>query len=296
MTDLVAINGDIFKAESAQIPAFDRAFLFGDGLLETMTALGPRVIDYDAHLQRLRRSAEACHINIPWSDAFLQFEIENLLSLTRFSRSSIRLIISRGISSHPMLTGSESAQRYIFCAAATRDENLMENGVRLKLRKDPLGRRGEQMKSPFYLPTVSAQLESKKEGFDDILWINNDGEVTESGFSNIFLMARDGDLLEIATPPLTAGILPGITRARVIELLERSQIPVTVRAIATDELPRFDEGFLSSSVRGLVPIQTIEKHRLHSLRPQAVFKQIQRLYCTWEAEEGGTLSSGAIQH
>lgn len=290
MTDLVAINGTIFEAASAQVPIHDRAFLFGDGILETLAAIGSRLIDFEAHLHRLRRAAESCHINMPWSDSFLQFEIENLLSLSRFERSSIRILLSRGVGTHLVPHGEEVTQRYIFCSAAPNNKHAEESGVRLKLRRDPLGRKGEQIKWPFYLPTVKALIELKETGHDDVLWVNAEGDLTEAGFSNLFLLAREGDLVEIATPPVQSGILPGVTRARIIELLERSKIPVTERSISIEELPRFDEGFLSSSVRGLVPIQTIDKHRLHSLRPQSVYRQIKRLYTTWEIQEGGSSS------
>lgn len=293
MTELVAINGTIFEAGSAQIPARDRALLFGDGILETIAASGTRLIDFEHHLARLRRAADQCHIQVPWSDAFLQFEIENLLSLSRFARSSIRILLSRGLGSHLLPNGQETTQRYIFCTEAKISQNPEAEGIRLKLRKDPWGRRGSQIKSPFYLLTVTALLESKASGYDDVLWVNPDGEITEAGYSNIFLLAREGDLVEIATPPIQAGLLAGVTRARVIELLERSRIPVTERPIPIDELPRFDEGFLSSSVRGIVPILAIDSHRLHSLRPQAVFRQIKRLYSTWETQEGGSVQGGS---
>lgn len=287
MSDLVAINGQIFSSADGQIPATDRAFLFGDGVLETLCAVQGRLIDLAAHLARLRRNAETIRLAIPWSDNQFQFEMENLLSLTRHERSALRLIVSRGLSAGMWPSGEDKPQRYLFCSAYHPDSLSLETGVKLRSKRDSMGRSGEQIKSPAYLPAIQAYLEAKEEGFDDILWINRDGELCEAGYANIFLMAREGDLLEIATPPVQSGLLPGITRARIIELLHRSRIPVRERAINLEELARFDEGFLSSSVRGLVPIQSIDKHRLYSTRPAATFRQILRLYKSWEFQEGG---------
>jgi branched-subunit amino acid aminotransferase/4-amino-4-deoxychorismate lyase len=73
----------------------------------------------------------------------------------------------------------------------------------------------------------------------------------------------------------------GIVRRRITELLMTAKIPVTERVITLDELPRFDEAFVTSSIRGLVPVAQIDRHRLQTLRPNAVFNHISRLYQTW---------------
>ena len=125
-----------------------------------------------------------------------------------------------------------------------------------------------------------------------MLWVNGDNEITEATWSNIFLIGRTGDLVEIATPPASSGILEGITRQRVIELLEKAKIPVTVRIITEDEIPRFDEAFLTSSIRGVVPLNQIGSHRLHTLRPNAVFHHIARLYQTWLSTQLSSNSNG----
>jgi branched-subunit amino acid aminotransferase/4-amino-4-deoxychorismate lyase len=123
--------------------------------------------------------------------------------------------------------------------------------------------------------------QAKKGGFDDVLWVNGDGEVAEATWANIFLIGRTGDLVEIATPALASGLLAGIVRRRIAELLNTAKIPVTERVVTIDELPRFDEAFVTSSIRGLVPVLQIDRHRLQTLRPNAVFHHIARLYQTW---------------
>jgi branched-subunit amino acid aminotransferase/4-amino-4-deoxychorismate lyase len=287
MAGLVSVNGHMTAVEEALIPAQDRAFLFGDAIYEMIAAREGLLIDFAAHAARLRRAAGKTRIPLPWTDQELRFECEHLLSLTRFPRSALRVMISRGVSATLRMEAGMQPNRYIFCLPAPLPSpDLYERGLQLKSKKHPLNPRGEQLKSPFYLHTAGAQAEVQSEGFDDVLWTNADSEFTEAGSANIFLISREGDLVEIATPPLAAGILPGITRARVIELLERSQIPVTERSLTLEELPRFDEGFVTSSLRGPFPVSRIDKHRLHSTRPQAVFQHILRLYRSWESHEG----------
>ncbi|WP_141736254.1 aminotransferase class IV [Oligoflexus tunisiensis] len=288
MAGLVSVNGHISAVSEALIPAQDRGFLFGDAIHEMIAGRADLLIDFAAHVARLRRAAAKSRIPMPWTDQELRFECDHLLSLTKFPHSALRIMISRGTSPTLKMEAGLQPNRYIYCLPSSLPTQAQyEKGLQLKSKKHPLNPRGEQLKAPSYLHTAAAQDEIQAEGYDDVLWMNADAEFTEAGTANVFLISRDGDLVEIATPPLTAGILPGITRARVMELLERSQIPVTERSLTLDELPRFDEGFVTSSLRGPFPISRIDKHRLHSTRPQAVFQHILRLYRSWESHEGG---------
>jgi branched-subunit amino acid aminotransferase/4-amino-4-deoxychorismate lyase len=287
MAGLVSVNGHITRVSEGLIPAQDRGFLFGDAIYEMIAGRASKLIDFAAHFSRLRRAAEQSRISMPWSEQQLRFDCEHLLSLTNFPQSALRLMVTRGTSPTLRTAGEMQANRYIFCIPAPLPATEQyEMGLQLKIKKNPLNPRGEQLKSTHYLHTTTAQIEVQAEGYDEVLWQNADAELTEAGSANIFLISRQGDLVEIATPPVAAGILPGITRARTIELLVRSQIPVTERSITIDELPRFDEGFVTSSLRGPFPVSRIDKHRLHSTRPQAVFQHILRLYRSWESHEG----------
>ncbi len=291
MAGLVSVNGQVTKAEEGFIPAQDRGFLFGDAIYEMVAAREGRLIDFAAHLTRLRQAAEKTRMAMPWTDVQLLFECEHLLSLTNFPHSALRIVITRGTSPTLRMEAGMQPNRYIYCIPSPLPTHSQyETGLQLKTKKHPLNPRGEQLKSPFYLHAATAQAEAQAEGYDDVLWLNADSEFTEAASANVFLISREGDLVEIATPPVTAGILPGITRARMIELLERSQIPVTERSLTLEELPRFDEGFVTSSLRGPFYISRIDKHRLHSTRAQAVFQHILRLYRSWESHEGTTPS------
>ncbi|HYX34062.1 MAG TPA: aminotransferase class IV [Oligoflexus sp.] len=287
MAGLVSVNGQITPAAEGLIPAQDRGFLFGDAIYEMIAGREGKLIDFAAHLARLRRAAEISRMAFPWTDQELRFECEHLVGLTKFSQSALRIMITRGSSPSLRIEAGMQPNRYIYCLPSPLPAPAQyEMGLQLKAKKHPWNPRGPQLKSPNYLHAATAQAEVQAEGYDDVLWMNADAEFTEAGSANIFLISRQGDLVEIATPPPTAGILPGITRARVMELLRRSQIPVTERSITSDELPRFDEGFVTSSLRGPFPVSRIDKHRLHSTRPQAVFQHILRLYRSWESHEG----------
>src|SRR5690606_38477327 len=132
-----------------------------------------------------------------------------------------------------------------------------------------------------YSKSVAGLERARHEGYDDILWTNADGEITESSIANIFFIARQGDAIEILTPPPASGILLGITRQTLLDLFRRAGIAAHEQLVFADELARFDEAFLTSTVRGLVPVARIDHKRFFTTRPNAVFQQVKRLHGAW---------------
>ena len=138
--------------------------------------------------------------------------------------------------------------------------------------------RGKHPETPSYALSSAAIVDATRNGFEDILWINPDHEFTESSIANIFFIARDGDEVEILTPAEHSGLLTGITRENLLALLPKEGIETRKEVIYADQLPRFDEAFVTSTVRGLVPVSLIGKHQLHSANPKSIFQSIHELY------------------
>lgn len=293
----ISVNGQITAPEDAVISATDRGFLLGDLVFEVLVAYGTKILGLTEHLARLRAGAERIGLTLPFSDAELHFELEALLELTQFPKSYLRLTITRGdgagVRPHPGVPPARIIHCYPAPAIPTR---LQDEGLKLTLRHQNYTRREALIKTANYLDSISQLVGLPPGTFDDILWCNSEGELTETSSANVFLLGRMGDLVEIATPGSYSGLLEGITRGRIITLLEQAQIPVTIRTIYHEEIPRFDEGFICSSVRGLIPIAQIDGHKLHTTRQQSTFRHIIRLYQTWLASQLGQyvdLSSGA---
>jgi len=282
MDGMISVNGKISLPQDAVIPVLDRGFLFGDNIFEVFVAFGNEVLDLVPHLDRLRRSAAKHDIPIPWSNQELEFEIRSLIETHEAPKKYIRLVITRGYGIGLYTPEDSIPNKVIYCLPAKQESSeILENGLKLKRKIANFTERGASAKTGNYIRSITALKEVKAEGYDDVLWTNGDHEITEATTANVFLIGREGDLVEIATPPAQSGLLLGITRSRIINLLESAKIKVTERIISADELARFDEGFLCSTVRGLVPIQAIDKHRLHTTRKNAVFNHIRSLYMTW---------------
>lgn len=293
----ISVNGKITSPEDAVVSAEDRGLLLGDMIFEVLVAYGKTLINLDHHLARLRAGAERIGLELNSSDAELRFELEALLELTGFAKSYLRLTITRGQGMGVRPRAGATPTRIIHCYPAPAiPTRLKEQGLKLALRHQNYTRREAALKTANYLDSISQLAGLAPESYDDILWCNSEGELTEASSANIFLLGRMGDLVEIATPGGNSGLLEGITRQQMMSLLQDAKIPVTVRTIYHEEIPRFDEGFVCSSVRGLIPIAQIDGHKLHTTRQQSTFRHILRLYQSWLASILGhyvDISTGA---
>jgi branched-subunit amino acid aminotransferase/4-amino-4-deoxychorismate lyase len=279
---LVSVNGKVTPAEEAVLPALDRGFLFGDSIFETFVGFHDKLLDVDRHLARLSASAESVGIAIPWTDAELGFELAGLAEQTPFPKKNVRLVVTRGSGLGLRASKDQKPNKVVYCfQAAPEPRSTYEVGFALRRLVKASTERGAAPKTANYQKSIVGLSRAAEEGFQDILWTNADGEVTESSIANIFFVQREGDGVRFVTPAPMSGLLLGITRQTVIELLRSATLPVEERVIYADELARFDEAFLTSTVRGLVPVNRIDQHRLHTTRPNSVFQHVARLHGTW---------------
>jgi branched-subunit amino acid aminotransferase/4-amino-4-deoxychorismate lyase len=275
LADLVFIDGN--KVESIDWSLAGGMGLFsGVRVMTTMLAIGAYVIELERHLARLIEQMELVGMGQNNFQSLLHFDVEkSLINQSNHTWARVRIVLfndqlgklRRLVSVSPESSETIQARR--------------QKGLRLYPCRDASWMKGGHVKTGL-IGIRQVQLNrAKSNGFDDVLWINGDGEIAESTWSNVFLIGRTGDLVEIATPAVSSGLLQGITKRRITELLETAKIPVTERIIAEDEIPRFDEAFVTSSIQGLIPVTAIGSHRLHTLRPNAIFNHIARLYQTW---------------
>jgi len=284
---IVSVNGQVSSLENACIPADDRGFLFADNVFEVIVGFKDQLLDLDKHLVRLRSSADELGIDLPWSDEDLAFEVTSLAEQFSCDKKYIRLVITRGCGFGLAVEPIKPNKIIYIMPTKTEVESIYHDGVSLKLKRLPYTERGTTAKTGNYLRSILAMKQARENGYDDILWYNSSEEIAEASTSNIFVIGREGDLVEIATPSVNCGILEGITRATIITLLTNAHIKVTERVIDREEIARFDEAFICSTIRGLIPVKKIDSHKLHTKRRNSVFNHIERLYLTWVESQLG---------
>jgi branched-chain amino acid aminotransferase len=257
---IVFLNGQFVPEEQAVVSVFDRSFLYGDGLFETIRIFRGRPFRWADHMERFRRGADFLKIRIPHeADELLAFTVQ-LIERNRLPDSLLRITLSRGvglrgysprganqptlvISLHPApaITQPPPAWRVIIAS------------VRLPA-SEPLA----EFKTGNKLPQILARAEADAAGADEALLLNTNGEVVEGSSSNLFWI-KDST---ICTPPLPSGILPGVTRLVVSEICHCLALTRRETSITPAELPQSDGAFLSLSSQGIIEIAALNGFNL----------------------------------
>jgi len=273
MNLLVNVNGEI--APTASIPVLDRGFLYGDSVYEVVRTFNGKPFALQEHLDRLRQSAAYCYLEVPWSDAQIGEEVDKTLRQADLTEAYIRIVVTRGAEPEISLQPGPEIQPslIIIVKAITPEPALNPKGTHLcllsRLRND------QQALSPAaktgnYLNNILAQIEATHQGADDALMLNARGELTEATTSNLWLVEKG----VVRTPAVETGILHGITRYFLLQILREHQIPHEEAVLKPESLWTAEEGFLSSSVRLIMPIAKIDDYRL----PQCPGKLTQFLW------------------
>ena len=286
MKSQIFYNGAPLGQENIGLLGMDHALLYGDSICETIVAIYGKPLLLPEHLERLNQSAEMIGIkqDLP-IDAISNCLFEGL-KLASTPKTFIRVTISAGSG-----FGTERclAPNWIMhiTAAPTLSAEIYQKGLKLEPKMNPVNRRGAQPKTTNYQASLIAKSQALAHDFHDVLWTNAEREFTETSMANIFFLERDNELLRLITPALKCGLLAGTTRKLIIKLCRSAKIIVEERAVLEEELPRFDEAFLTSSVSGLIPVAQIGSHRLHTKRPRAHFPLIESLFLTWVHQQIG---------
>ncbi len=255
---IVFVNGQFVPEEQAVVSIFDRCFRYGDGLFETALIANGKLFRWAQHFERLQHSAAFLKIPVPFSADALRDAALELSALNQLPNAVLRLTLSRGAGPrHYAPTGTETP----FLALSLhevppcdeRPWKLATASVRVAAG-DPLARH----KTCSRLLNVLAATEARDCGADEALLLDTDGRVLEGTMSNVFWIAGG----TVCTTPLTAGVLPGVTRAVVREVCAVLNLPWSEQLTTPQELARADGAFLSVTTRGLVELDALDGHAL----------------------------------
>jgi branched-subunit amino acid aminotransferase/4-amino-4-deoxychorismate lyase len=252
---MVYLNGAILPSREAMISPLDRGFLYGDGLFETMRSYGGKIHLLARHLARLRRSADHLLLPLP-SDQDLVTALRATLEANGGGDLALRLTVSRGTGAIGDISG-DMPTLLVTPRPLTQRDGRPEALITLSVWRSP-PETGMAVKSLNYLTGAQAARELADAGVGEGILLTHEGWVAEGSVSNIFAL-RD-DLLR--TPPLSLGILDGITRRRVMELAGTIGIEVREERFTPEFLRSCRECFYTNSVREVVPVSSVDGHRV----------------------------------
>lgn len=276
---LAFLDGNFVSLKKAKVSIFDRGFLYGDGVFETMRAYDGSVFKLESHIERLMISLEILKIKEPYAKKTLQALVSKTLSVNKLKNAYIKLIVTRGIG--PIGVDIMYVQRPTVVIYAKRlgkiSDEIYRKGVAVNF---PCIRRNEKsftarIKSLNYIDNILARTEVRNTGYFEALLLNTRNMITETATSNIFMIKNR----KIITPPPTAGLLPGITRKVIIELIRRyTYNTVLEKDISVSMLNVADEIFLTNSILEIVPVIKVGRKAVGKGKPGSLYKIIHELY------------------
>ncbi len=254
---IVCLNGEFLPAHQARVSIFDRGFLYGDSVFETLRVARGELCWWTAHAERLETgSAGLGFAGVP-GRAELRCWADELIRRNAATEALLRLTISRGPGPrgyNPRGAGPPTVALTLHPAPECRPGRptawrLITSQYRLPT-DGPLTR----VKHGARLLQVVARAEADAAGVEDALLLDAAGGAVETTGANLFWLAEG----KLGTPPLSSGVLPGITRARLLALAPGLGRPVVEMSILPEELRQAQAVFLTLTSRGLVEVVELD--------------------------------------
>ena len=269
---LVFLNGQFLPEAKAVVPVSDRGFLLGDGLFETMRVVRGRPFRFAQHLERMARGAEFLKIKLPFTPDELKGFAGQLIEQNQMPDAILRLTLTRGPGGRgyaPNGGGKPTVAMTLQPAPPLENPagwSLITSSFRIPAA-DPLA----SFKTTSKILHVMARAEAADRGADEALLLNTNGEAAETASGNLFWV-RDGI---ICTVPAGCGILPGVTRAAILEICQALGLQTVERTVKPAALNNSGGIFITQSVFGIVPVAKFDGV---PVPPSPLVDQIARAY------------------
>ena len=274
----IAIQGVLREPEAATVSALDRGFLYGDGVFEVLRTYGGVPFALEEHMGRLYASSRRVAMSLPVPIARLIAEVREVLGAVTHGESSVRVVVTRGVGEPGLDLALAKEPTRVVIAAPLRlpPRTLWTEGQRvvtLRAARDVSASALSTAKTLNYLTNILALHEARTQGAGDVLFVAGD-DVIESASANVFVVENG----VVTTPPLDAGVLPGVTRRFVIEAARARGFTVREARVRVSDLWTADEVFLTSSLREVVPVVEIDAHEVGTAAPGEITRTLHRAF------------------
>jgi D-alanine transaminase len=272
----VYLNGSFLPKEQALVPVEDRGFIFGDGVYEVWRIVNGQLFEFDRHMARLARGLSELRITPP---AEAQPEkihevVDRLIAENGLGdgEGTLYLEITRGVAprAHQFPPAGTAPTVFAMARPFVPPEEQRAKGVSAVTVPDVRWLRCDIKTIQLLANVMAKQAAAERGAFEAILV--RDGVVTEGSHANVIAVIGG----ELRTHPTNHLILPGITRAVVLELARSVGIPVREDPITATELPRVDELFIAGTTADVMPIVRVDDQLIGAGTPGAISQRLQR--------------------
>jgi len=285
MSRFAYVNGRYLPRHLAVVHVEDRGYQFADGVYEVCEVRGGRIVDERRHMARLQRSLDELRIPMPMSLRALGIVQRETIRRNRVTDGIVYLQITRGVSRRDHGFPPAGTAPGIVVMARSLDsagnERTAVAGIAVVTMPDNRWARVD-IKSISLLPNVLAKQAARERGAKEAWLVDRDGKVTEGSSSNAWIVTG-GD--RVVTRPAETGILRGITRAVLIEALERQGLALEERAFTVVEAYEAREAFITGASQIVMPVIRIDGRMIGNGRPGPLATALRRdfhKYSEWE--------------
>jgi len=274
MSRIVYLDGQWIGEEGATLSIFDRSVLFADSVYEVTAFIDGKLLDFDAHMERLQSSLAKLDIHYSVDKQALQIIHREIITKNKLVTGSIYLQISRGAIDRDFHYDN-SVKPTLFLFTQTGVQKNLEQVKLLKVVTTPEQRWARRdIKTTQLLASSLAKTKARDSGVQDAVYVEN-GKITEATSANFHLIDKKGTLI---TRPLDGTLLPGITRARMLLLARENGVSVEERAFTPAEAYAAAEVCMSSATNFIVPVIEIDGRMIGNGKMGPVVEKLRILY------------------
>jgi branched-chain amino acid aminotransferase len=264
MSDYYSINGQLVKAEEAKLHVTDLTLRRGYGAFDYLRIYRGQPLFIDDHLERFQHSADILGLELPMTKLQLKHHVAELIAKNATTEAGLQFFLTGGYSADGF-TPTTANLLILQVPLPARSAELFERGC--KLISYPYQRDLPEVKSTNYLMAIYLRKAMREAAASDVLY-HSGGYALETTRSNLFIVTHEGQLI---TP--ASGILKGITRNHLLRLASAS-IPIEERPIKLAEVYAAREVFISSTIRGTLPVRQLDEQLIADGKPGPVTEQL----------------------
>ncbi|MEM9633982.1 MAG: D-amino-acid transaminase [Pseudomonadota bacterium] len=280
MSRIAYVNGQYVRHADAAVHVEDRGYQFADGVYEVCEVWQNKIVDMPRHLDRLDRSLNELRIDWPMTRSAVEFVLHEVTRRNRVRDGLVYVQVTRGVSRRDHFFPPEDVAPSIVVTARSTSpkaaEAQAEKGISVVSYPENRWPRVD-IKTIALLPNVLAKQNAKENGGKEAWYLDTDGNVTEGGSTNAWIVTKDGVLV---TRPAESGILRGITRAVVLDLVQKEGLTFEERPFSLDEALEAKEAFVTAASTLVMPVTRVDGKTIGNGHPGSVATRLRELFHT----------------
>ena len=278
MSRIAYVDGRYLPLRQAMVHVEDRGYQFGDAVYEVCEVRQGRLIDERRHLGRLKRSLDELQIKLPMSPVALGIVLREVIARNRIGYGIVYLQVSRGVARRDHAFPTPEVPPSVVVTArplnARRNEALAAAGIAVASVPDNRWGRVD-IKTTGLLPNVLARQAAIAQGACDAWFVDKDGMVTEAASANAWIVTQAG---RVVTRPADHGILKGITRTVLFDVIKAQGLSVEERTFTLLEAYAAREAFVTAASQIVLPVVRIDRHAIGEGKPGPVATSLRRAF------------------